>query len=173
MDPVTAFLAAGAVLGAAGAVAGGNASAANGRASANAAEAQAAIEQQRAQSAYQQGSAREESVRRNVRATLGAQFAAQAQSGIDPGSGSALLVRHQSAVAGELDALTTRYESDLTARGLMQQASFDRYGADNARLNARTAQQMGYLSAAGSIIGGVGDYMKFSEVKKLKGQGLG
>lgn len=107
---------------------------------------------QQAEVERQQTLAREEAQRRQAAQVLGQQRAAFAQSGGGMG-GSAADVMQQSSAMAELDALTIRYEGDLRARGLDAQAEQERFAA-------RTARKQGYFQAAGTILGGVGDYMK-------------
>lgn len=102
-----------------------------------------------ASSARLQGGAREEMIRRNNARRLAEQRATIAQSGFDP-AGSAK-IQGQSAGNAELDALTARYESELQAVGMMNQAN-----ALNAQ--AKSARRSGYLNAFGSLMESAGNY---------------
>jgi hypothetical protein len=99
----------------------------------------------------QQAGQREDAVRRRGRRILGSQRAAFAQSGGGMG-GSAADVMRQSGVEAELDALTTRYEGQLQAAGL--------YNAGQAeRFRGRQARKASYYAAAGTALGGSGEYL--------------
>lgn len=89
--------------------------------------------------------AREGMVRTRNREELSKQRAALLQSGVDPGSGSALVGVTQSTYDAELDALTTRYEGMLQAQGLDTQASMSRYEGKARKKQSR-------LSAAGQLL---------------------
>ena len=95
--------------------------------------------------------AREETVRRQNAMRLGEQRASAAQSGFDPSSGSFGDLQGQSAANAELDALSTRYEGELQALNLQQEAT-------GLRRQARTATRQGYLNAAGSLMSAGAQY---------------
>lgn len=59
--------------------------------------------------------ANEDRTRRQSRYELGTQRATAAQSGFDSSSGSFLTLQGESAANAELDALTNRYQGELTA----------------------------------------------------------
>jgi murein L,D-transpeptidase YcbB/YkuD len=150
---ITEFLAiASAATAATGALAAGQAQSASYAGQANALNYNAEIAKQNAAATYEQTNAAEDLQRRNTRLALGRQAAAIGQSGIDPTSGSSLLVAKDSATAGELDALTMRYKGDLTARGYSQQSVVDATEAQNATNNSKAARTSGYLGAAGSLL---------------------
>lgn len=88
---------------------------------------------------------REGMVRTRNREELSKQRAALLQSGVDPGSGSALVGVTQSTYDAELDALTTRYEGMLQAQGLDTQAAMSRYEGKARKKQSR-------LSAAGQLM---------------------
>lgn len=113
----------------------------------------------------QQAMARESAQRREANQILGMQRAgfAQAGAGLD---GSAADVMLQSATNAELDSMMIRYEGDLRARGLKEQARQERF-------SGKTAMTQGYFNAAGSILGGVGDYMRGREDARYRSTMLG
>lgn len=123
-------------------ISGGNQQAAN-------LNAQATQSEQNAALARQQGGAREYQVRRTNAKRLAEQRAAVAQSGFAP-SGM-LDLQGEAAGNAELDALTTRYESELQAIGYQNQAA-------SQRANAKTAKKQGNLNAFGSIMQGASNY---------------
>lgn len=125
-----------------------------GNAAKAAADANAKIADQNRRAAFDQSSAREDAFRRKARYALGEQAAAIAESGVDPGSGSALRVATESATNAELDAMNIRYE------GLMQGFGFERQ-ASIERQRGKHAQRMGYLGAASPLFGEAADsYLK-------------
>lgn len=125
-----------------------------------AADYNAAVMEQNAGIERQQAGQREEAQRRQARMVLGEQRAAFSQAGTGLG-GSAADIMAESATNAELDALTLRYEGDLRARGLMAQAEAERF-------QGRSARTAGYLSAAGTVLGGVGGYMSGQENARLR-----
>lgn len=98
--------------------------------------------------ALRQGSAAEDTQRRQSALKLGQQRAAAAQSGFDSSSGSMATLQSQSAGELELDALTTRYESVLKSIGYKNEA-------DRAHASAINAETSGYMNFASSMIGGM------------------
>lgn len=139
MDPISmALVAAGTQ--AVGSIVQGNAQSA-------AAKANARIADQNRDIALQQAGAREDQVRRQSLGVLGAQYAGIAESGVDPGSGSAARALAQSATNAEYDALVTRYEGRMQALGFEREASLE-------RARGRNARNAGYLNAATSILAG-------------------
>ncbi len=102
-----------------------------------------------AETAAQQANAAEETQRRRNRSILARQRAAIAESGIGFG-GSAERLQQDSAVQAELDALSVRYEGRLRGLGFQNEARF-------ARSRGRAAVTSGWLSAAGSLLGGMSD----------------
>lgn len=125
----------------------------------------ASILNQNARIERQQADAREEAKRRETAMVLGSQRAAFAQAGAGL-DGSAADVMLQSATNAELDSMMIRYEGDLRARGLKEQARQE-------RLSGKTAMTQGYFNAAGSILGGVGDYMRGREDARYRSTMLG
>jgi hypothetical protein len=94
----------------------------------------------------QQGSANEDSVRRRNAQVLGAQRAAAAQSGFQSNTGSLADLQTQNAGELELDALTGRYQSELSAIGHENRGR-------SARAAGKAARTQAFISAAGSILG--------------------
>lgn len=126
-----------------GSIAQGNAANAAAQANANALNQQAEAENRAA-------GMREEQQRRQNRQFLGTQRAALAQAGIGV-DGSAYDIARQSAINAELDALNIRYEGQLRAKGLRDQATVTRF-------EGRQARTAGFLGAGAAILGGVTNY---------------
>lgn len=136
-----------------GAIQQGKAASESAKAQANAANYNATIQSQNATIARQQSNAREEAQRRASGQTLGKMRASIAQSGTGL-SGSNADVYEQSAAAAELDALNIRYEGELDARGMLAQSQLSKYEAKTHKMNAASARQGSYWSAAGSLLAG-------------------
>ena len=119
------------------------------------AKSQQKIAERNAQIAEQQAlqieqeAAFEESLKRSQTQKLKArQRAAQGASGGPVGEFSNLLVLEESAVLGEIDALTIRYRGDVAAGRARAQAATDRFGG-------KVARQTGLLKAGTSLLTGV------------------
>lgn len=80
---------------------------------------------------------------------VGTQRSVQAANGIDVNSGSAAQLQDDTAMLGELDALTIQNNAAREAYGYRVQAKQD-------RLNAVQTVQNGRTAATGSILGGLG-----------------
>lgn len=80
---------------------------------------------------------------------IGTQRSAQAANGIDVNSGSAAQLQDDTAMIGELDALTIANNAAREAYGYRVQAQQDRQNANQVLTNAGN-------KATGSILGGLG-----------------
>lgn len=96
-----------------------------------------------------------------TRAKVGGMIAAQAASGVDVNSGSALDVQTSEKQIGALDALTIRSNAAREAYGFMQQgqnfqaeADLNRMGAASNIQAGKNAKQAGSMAATASILGG-------------------
>ena len=69
-------------------------------------------------SAEREGAAEEARIREAARFQMGAQQAAQAENGFQPGTGSALDALQESAINATMDALTARRQAQAKARSL-------------------------------------------------------
>lgn len=151
-DPITIALVASAATAAVGSIAEGQAQKEAYKSQANANEYNAKVSDMNAQIARNNASVREEAMRRKSRQVLGQQRGAIAQAGIQF-TGSAIDIMEQSSTMAELDALNTRYEGDLQARGLLATAVGERYQAAANRINAKNAQTASFIKAAGQVAG--------------------
>lgn len=127
---------------------------------AEAAKFNAGMGESNAQLASMQAGAAEDAQRRKSALVLGEQRAAFAGSGVDPNSGTGLLVQEQSASNAELDALNIRYEGLLRGRGLLAQSQLDTRQASIYGQNANLALANTALSGTGAYLGGKGNYYK-------------
>jgi hypothetical protein len=123
---------------------------AQGNAANAAAQSNADALTQQADAENRAAGAREEQQRRQARQFLGGQRASLAQAGIGL-TGSAYDINRQSAVNAELDALNIRYEGQLAAKGLRDQATMQRFEGKQAR----TA---GFLGAGAALLQGASSY---------------
>lgn len=100
------------------------------------------------------GNAQAEQSRLKTNALIGQQMAAQASSGIDVGSGSALDVRTSQKEIGELDVETIRNNAARQAYGYQTQAMSDTAQGQLDTLQGQNAAAAGDLGAVSSVLGG-------------------
>jgi hypothetical protein len=144
------------IMGAAGQMQQTQATAAADRYNAQIADMNARLAERRAKDAIERGAKEEQRKRMEVAKIVGAQKAAMAASGVDLTFGSPLDVIVDTAVLGELDALTIRSNAYREAHDHRVDAVSRRAGAQLHRMQARSATAGGYLQAAGTILGGAG-----------------
>lgn len=130
----------GAVVGAAGAVY-------SGQQQQKAAKYNADVNQKNAEQARQQAMFDAEQTRAQNRKLLGAQRAAASASGLDPDSGSMLDVQQDSAIQGELEALTNIYTGRTSANASLAKARLN-------RMEGNAAVTSSYFSAGASLLSG-------------------
>lgn len=116
------------------------------------------IAQQYAERTTRTGMAKAEQQDYRTQAILGTAKAAQAASGVDVNSGSALDVRKSIAEVGELDKETIMYNAaneaygfKVKAAGFGADAQLDRMKADNAITAGDYAQASSFLSGVSSV----------------------
>ncbi len=90
-------------------------------------------------------------------AQVGTTLANQGASGIDVNSGSAVSVRESEAKVGMLNALNIRSEAARKAYGYQTEGVSDTAQSQLDKSQAASAKTGGYLSAAGTVLGGVGN----------------
>lgn len=144
------------VMGAIGQVQQANAQAAASKYNAQVAEMNAQISEKRAKSVIEAGKNEEQMKRQEVQRILGQQQAGLAANGVDLTFGSPLDTIVDTAVLGELDALTIRTNTYRQAYEARVDATNQRAGAELHRFEAKAAKTGGYLSAMGTVLGGVG-----------------
>jgi len=110
----------------------------------------AELAERAARDARQRGAVSEREHRRQVRSFIGSQRAALAAQGVDVNDGTAVDLQADSAMLGELDALTIRNNAAMEAFGFQRQAS-------SFRNQGRAAVSEGAQNAAGTILGGGSD----------------
>jgi cell division protein FtsB len=117
------------------------------------AEYQAQNDEVRAQQERINAGAREEDARREARAQLGRQLAGTAESGVQL-NGSASDLFRQSLFNAESDAQAVRYEGESRARGLMSDASAERFGGKMAMKSAKISAYGSLATGAAQAYGG-------------------
>jgi len=118
------------------------------QAASDTADYNAKVATQNAAAATQQGLQAQQLQRQDAERKLGGMVANYGANGIDPGSGTATDVINDSISQATLDNLNIKYNYQLKALGYQNSATLD----SSAASNDTTA---GYLSAAGSALGGV------------------
>jgi hypothetical protein len=144
------------LLGAAGAVQQGQAAAAQAEYSAKVQEMNATLSERRAKDAIERGEVEEQRKRQEVQKVIGQQKVAYAASGVDLSFGSPLDTIVDTAVMGELDALTIRSNTYREAYDRRVDAANQRSGAQMSRMEGKAAKTGSYLSAVGTVLGGAG-----------------
>lgn len=143
-------------LGAVGSIQQGQASAAAAKANAQVNEMNAVMADRRAKDALERGQKEEQRKRQEVSAIKGKQVAAMAANGVDVSFGSPLDTIVDTAVLGELDALTIRTNAARESYDYRVDAVNKRANASLQRSQAKSALMGGYLSAAGTVLTGAG-----------------
>ena len=118
------------------------------------AERNAVITDQEATFAVGVAAYNETRFRRQGQRHLGGTRAAAGAAGVEVGSGSALVVLAESAREVEMDALTIRYQGQLTARAQADRAKMLRYekelrGIESLQAQRQTERQININTAAG------------------------
>ena len=144
------------VIGAMGAAQQGEAAQRSANYNAQVAEMNATLADRRAKDAIERGARDEQRKRLEVARIQGQQRAALAAGGIDMSFGSPLDTIVDSAVAGELDALTIRSNAYREAYDHRVDGTNRRASANLSRMEGENARQAGYMSAAGTVLTGVG-----------------
>lgn len=164
VDPVTAMMIGGTLLSAVGQIQQGNAAAEASRYNAKVSEMNATMSERRAKDALARGAREEQQKRQQVAQLKGKQIAASAANGVDLTFGSPLDTITDTAVLGELDALTIRKNTANENYDYRVQAVNGRADAALSRMNADASQTAGYLNAGATILGGAAD--AYSKYKK-------
>lgn len=158
------------MLGAVGQVQQGNAQARASEYNSQIMDMNAKISERRERDAIDRGQKEEQRKRAEVQGTLGKQAVAMAANGVDLTFGSPLDVMVDTAVMGELDALTIRSNAYREGYDHRVDAVNKRAGATLSRMEGASAKSGGYLSAFGTVLGGSGD--AFADYYKRTGRGL-
>lgn len=110
-------------------------------------EYNAEMDNRAANDALQRGAIDAAAVKERTRKLISSQIAASGAAGFDSTTGTALDLSTEAAGYGELDALKTMRNAQLTASGMQAQANLDLY-------QGNAAARSGTLSAAGTMLSG-------------------
>jgi len=120
-------------------------------------EMNATLAERRARDAIERGAVAEQRKRQEVARIVGGQTTAMAANGVDVSFGSPLDTLVDTAVMGELDALTIRTNAHREAYDYKVQAVNQRSQGSIERMKGDAAETGGYLKAGGTILGGAGE----------------
>lgn len=148
------------LLGAFGAIQQGKAANEAAKYKAQVGEMNATLADRRAKDAVERGAKDEQRKRLEVARLQGEQRAAMAANGVDLTFGSPLDTMVDTAKLGELDALTIRTNAYREAYDYQVDGVNKRAGATLDRMEGKNAQKAGYLSAAGTVLTGLGQGFK-------------
>lgn len=123
-------------------------------------EMNATLAERRARDAIERGNEDERRKRAEVQQIMGRQKAAMAANGVDLTFGSPLDTIVDTAVLGELDALTIRSNTYREAYEHEVDATNRRAGAQLNRMEGASALQAGRIGAAGTVLTGFGQVAK-------------
>jgi hypothetical protein len=126
----------------------------------------AEIARYNAQRETQAGEIAAESLGLKTRAIVGQTKAAQAASGIDVNTGSAVSVQESERVLGLLDAMTIRSNAALKAYGYQSEAATNLAKAEMARRASSFAKLGGILDASGTILEGAASTKRKQRAKQ-------
>lgn len=160
-DLTTALMIGSTVMGGVSAIQQGQAQAAAMNYNAQVAEMNATLADRAAKDALRRGAAEEQQKRMEISALQGRQRAAMAANGVDLTFGSPLDTLVDTAVMGELDALTIRRNAAREAYDYETQGVNYRADAGLSRVNAKAARTGGYLSAGGTVLAGGAEVAKY------------
>jgi len=152
---ITAILTAASVgMQALGSIQQGKAAAASAKYNAQVQQNNAEIARRNAQMAIEKGNAAASAEQQKTRANVGAIKAAQAASGVDVGSESAVDVRSSAAELGMLNTISIRSNAAREAYGYQTREldALSQSQLDTAQ--GKSAKQAGYMDAGGTILGG-------------------
>ena len=127
----------------------------------------AVMAERRAKDALERGKDEEQRKRQEVAQIQGRQRAAMAAYGLDLSFGSPLDTLVDTAVAGELDALTIRTNAAREAYEHEVDATGKRASAKLSRMSASAASKAGYLEAAGTILGGGAKMASYAKTNNI------
>lgn len=155
-DLITALTIGSTLMGAAGQIQQGQAANASAKYNAQVSEMNATLSERRAKDAIERGAVEEQRKRSEVARIKGQQQAAMAANGVDLTFGSPLDTIVDTAVLGELDALTIRTNTHREAYDYRVDAVNKRAGGELEKMKGKAAKTAGYLGAAGTILTGAG-----------------
>jgi hypothetical protein len=147
----------------------GKAAEANAKYQAQVSANNATLAQQQAADATARGKVEEQSHRRRVAQTMGAQRANIAGSGFEIGDTTSQDILGDTASFGEIDAFAIRDNAAREAWGYEVQSSNYTNDAQLQRARGEQARSASYWSAAGDLLGGASKFSgQYSDWKKMK-----
>lgn len=166
-DLVTALMIGSTVMGGVSSIQQGNAAAASANYNAQVATMNAEIMDRNAKDAIERGKLEEQRKRQEIASLTGRQRAAMAANGVDLSFGSPLDTIVDTAMIGELDALTIRSNAAREAYDYNVAAVNGRSDAALSRANAKSSKTGGYLSAFGTVLGGASEIGKYRASQRV------
>ena len=166
-DLVTALMIGSTAIGGVSAIQQGNAASAAAKYNAQVSTMNAEIMNKNARDAIERGKLEEQRQRQEVAMLTGRQRAAMAANGVDLTFGSPLDTIVDTAMMGELDALTIRSNAAREAYDYKVAAANGMADAALSRSNASAARTGGFLSAAGTVLGGAGEIGKYRASRRV------
>lgn len=154
---VTIATIASAAIGTVGAVQQGNAAKDSAEYNARVQEKNAKLAEFSARDAIVRGNEEQKKQRRSADELQSRQRVAMAANGLDTTYGSALDAAVDTAMLGELDALTIQSNTYREAYGFKVEASNNTAAAAASRAEGRNAKSAGYLNAGGTLLTGIGN----------------
>lgn len=142
------------LLGGVGAIQQGQAANASAKYNAQVADMNAQMADRAAKDALERGQLEEQKQRQRTAQLMGQQTAAMAANGVDLSFGSPLDTLVDTAMLGEMDALTIRTNTYREERDIRQQGANYRGQAAMERASGRSALTGGFLNAGGTFLGG-------------------
>lgn len=132
-----------------------------------AAKSESQFREQEAESIRQSSAYQERQYRRRLALILGKQNAITAASGVDPSTGSPLLMELDNIKQGEMEALNIRRTGELSAQGREFEARMARQRAAFAGQQKGFAIASGVVKASSSILGGWAKYGGGGETRSV------
>lgn len=160
-DLVTALMIGSTVVGGVSSIQQGNAASAAASYNAQVSRMNADIADKNARDAIERGKIEEQQKRSEIAYLTGKQRASMAANGVDLSFGSPLDTIVDTAMLGELDALTIRTNAAREAYNYKVSAENARSDANLSLANAKSSKAGGYLSAFGTVLGGAADTYKY------------
>lgn len=167
-DLVTALMIGSTAIGGVSAIQMGNAQAASAQYNAQVASMNAEIMDANARDALERGKIEEQNKRREIAMLTGRQRAAMAANGVDLSFGSPLDTIVDTAMLGELDALTIRSNAAREAYDYKVAAANGRADAALSRSNASSARTGALLSGFGTVLGGAAEVGRYRSSVKVR-----
>lgn len=166
-DPVIGLTIASTLMSAAGQIQQGNAANAAAKYNNQIAQMNAKISENQARDAIERGQKEEQKKRAEIAKISGAQTAAMAANGVDISFGSPLDTLVDTAVQGELDALTIRSNTYREEYDYRVRAANMRAGGQLELMKGSAAKTAGFMGAGSTILSGAASVAKYSKTGSI------